>query len=776
MKTLKTLKIMTGALLLGLGSCQTTPLYLDATQSPAARAADLVRRMSLEEKVGQLQCPYGWETYERSGDSVLLTDRFRELVDERHIGMLWGTFRADPWTQRNLETGLSPRMGAELANRMQRYAIEHSRWGIPLFLAEEAPHGFMAIGATVFPTALGQASTWNPELIRRMGGVIASEIRTQGAHIAYGPVLDVVRDPRWSRTEESYGEDPTLTAAMGRAFVEGLGSADLSEREHALSTLKHIAAYGASDGGQNGGANLLGERELRRTFLPPVEAAVRAGARSVMTAYNSIDGVPCTMNDYLLGEVLRGEWGFDGFVISDLFSIEGLYQTHGVATSVDDAARKALTAGVDADLCGEAYLTLIESVRKGLVDPALIDRAAERVLRLKFEMGLFENPNVDVDGCTSGSDAHRQTTLEVARQSIVLLENNGILPLSAGKGTVALIGPNADNVYNQLGDYTAQQSDNVTTLRRGIERLIGADRVRYVRGCAIRDLSTAEIQRAVDAARRSDVAVVVVGGSSARDFDTEYLATGAAVASTRSVKDMECGEGNDRASLALLGRQEELLRAVAQTGKPMVVVYIEGRPLDMRWASEHADALLTAWYPGEAGGEALAEVLFGQYNPAGRLPVSIPRTEGQLPVHYNKLVPANHDYVELEATPLYPFGFGRSYTRFEYGNQAVDSLGRNDYRIRCTVRNCGERDGEEVAQLYIRHLEAPLVQPLRELKAFERIAIPAGEEREVEFRLTPRDLQIIGRDYRPMSYEGRVRIEVGPSSAEHPLVDTLRRR
>lgn len=369
MKTLKTLKIMTGALLLGLGSCQTTPLYLDATQSPAARAADLVRRMSLEEKVGQLQCPYGWETYERSGDSVLLTDRFRELVDERHISMLWGTFRADPWTQRNLETGLSPRMGAELANRMQRYAIEHSRWGIPLFLAEEAPHGFMAIGATVFPTALGQASTWNPELIRRMGGVIASEIRTQGAHIAYGPVLDVVRDPRWSRTEESYGEDPTLTAAMGRAFVEGLGSADLSEREHALSTLKHIAAYGASDGGQNGGANLLGERELRRTFLPPVEAAVRAGARSVMTAYSSIDGVPCTMNDYLLGEVLRGEWGFDGFVISDLFSIEGLYQTHGVATSVDDAARKALTAGVDADLCGEAYLTLIESVRKGLVDP-----------------------------------------------------------------------------------------------------------------------------------------------------------------------------------------------------------------------------------------------------------------------------------------------------------------------------------------------------------------------------------------------------------------------
>ena len=396
------------------------------------------------------------------------------------------------------------------------------------------------------------------------------------------------------------------------------------------------------------------------------------------------------------------------------------------------------------------------------------------MLRLKFEMGLFENPYVDAEACTSGSDAHRQTALDAARQSIVLLENNGVLPLRTEVGTVAVIGPNADNVYNQLGDYTAQQSDGVTTLRRGIERLIGADRVRYVRGCAIRDLSSAEIDRAVDAARRSDVVVVAVGGSSARDFDTEYLATGAAVASTRSLKDMECGEGNDRASLALLGRQEELLRALERTGKPLVVVYIEGRPLDMRWASEHADALLVAWYPGQAGGDALAEVLFGRYNPAGRLPVSIPRTEGQLPVHYNKLVPANHDYVELEATPLYPFGFGRSYTHFEYGDLEVETLGADDYRIRCTVRNCGERDGEEVAQLYIRHLEAPLVQPVRELKAFERVAIPAGEAREVEFRLTPGDLQIIGRDYRPKSYEGRIRIEVGPSSAEHPLVDTLR--
>lgn len=761
--------------LTSLTGCAKRTAYLDATLPPAERAADLVARMSLEEKVGQLLCPYGWEMYVRSGDSTILTDRFRQAVSTRHIGMLWGTFRADPWTKRNLETGLTPQMGARLANAMQRYAIGKSRWGIPLFLAEEAPHGFMSIGATVFPTAPGQASTWNPGLIERMGRVIASEIRSQGAHIAYGPVLDIARDPRWSRVEESYGEDPTLAAAMGCAFVTGLGSYDLSKPLHALSTLKHLAAYGVSEGGQNGGSNLLGERELRRTHLPAVKAAVEAGARSVMTAYSSVDGIPCTANEYLLRDILRGEWGFEGFVISDLFSIEGLCQTHRVAASVPDAAIQAMNAGVDADLCGEAFATLVESVRSGKIDERQIDRAAECVLRQKFEMGLFENPYICEQACTADIPEHRAVALDVARQSVVLLENKGVLPLSKNLKSVAVIGPNADNVYNQLGDYTAQQSDVVVTVRKGVESILGADKVHYVRGCAIRDLASDEIARAAQVARAADVVVVVVGGSSARDFDTEYLATGAAVASTQVVKDMECGEGNDRATLSLMGRQQELLEAVKATGKPLVVVYIEGRPLDMTWAQANADALLLAWYPGQEGGRAVAEVLFGDQNPAGRLPISIPRSVGQLPVHYNKLAPADHDYVDLSAAPLYAFGYGKSYTRFDYSALAIEKSAPNTFRVTCVVKNAGERVGDEVVQLYIRHCMASVVQPLLELKRFSRVSIAPGESRNVEFTLTPAELAILDRRMKAVVEPGEVEVLVGAASNDIRLQGVLKK-
>ena len=376
--------------------------WRDTSLPPQKRAELLTAEMTLDEKIGQLTSPYGWEMYERHGDSVRLTDAFREAVQNGHIGMLWGTFRADPWTQKDLRTGLTPQLAARLANRMQRYAVQHSRLGIPLFLAEEAPHGHMAIGATTFPTAPGQASTWNPELIERMGKVIAAEIRLQGGHICYGPVLDIVRDPRWSRTEESYGEDCYLTARIGEAYVRGTGSGDLSQSRHALSTLKHFIAYGASEGGQNGGSNLLGERELRETYLPPFEAAVKAGARSVMTAYNSVDGIPCTANRRMLTDILRGEWGFDGFVVSDLLSIEGLHETHGVAGSVREAAVQALRAGVDADLKGGAFASLREAAEAGDVAEAEIDRAVERVLALKFEMGLFENPYIDEAAAAGG--------------------------------------------------------------------------------------------------------------------------------------------------------------------------------------------------------------------------------------------------------------------------------------------------------------------------------------------------------------------------------------
>ena len=457
--------------------------WRDTSLPPQKRAELLTAEMTLDEKIGQLTSPYGWEMYERHGDSVRLTDAFREAVQNGHIGMLWGTFRADPWTQKDLRTGLPPQLAARLANRMQRYAVQHSRLGIPLFLAEEAPHGHMAIGATTFPTAPGQASTWNPELIERMGEVIAAEIRLQGGHICYGPVLDIVRDPRWSRTEESYGDDRYLTARIGEAYVRGTGSGDLSQPRHALSTLKHFIAYGASEGGQNGGSNLLGERELRETYLPPFEAAVKAGARSVMTAYNSVDGIPCTANRRMLTDILRDEWGFDGFVVSDLLSIEGLHETHGVAGSVREAAVQALRAGVDADLKGGAFASLREAAEAGDVAEAEIDRAVERVLALKFEMGLFENPYIDEAAAAEvGCAAHSELALEAARQSVTLLENrSGTLPLDPRRlRRVAVIGPNADNIYNQLGDYTAQQR-TANTVRDGLEKLLGRDRVVYSR-------------------------------------------------------------------------------------------------------------------------------------------------------------------------------------------------------------------------------------------------------------------------------------------------------
>lgn len=754
-------------------------IYRDPSASIDKRTKDLVGRMTLEEKVGQLMCPYGWEMYVRKGDSIYLSDTFKEAVGERKVGMLWATFRADPWTRRDYETGLTPATAARLANMMQRYVIENTRLGIPMFLAEEAPHGHMAIGATVFPTALGQASTWNPELIEEMGSVISEEIRLQGGHISYGPVLDIARDPRWSRVEESYGEDPELTSRMGEAFVMGAGSADLSRPNSTVSTLKHFFAYGVSEAGQNGGSQTIGPREIKRVFLPPFRAAVDAGARSVMTAYNSVDGVPCTSNAHMLKEVLRDEWGFDGFVISDLLSIEGLWETHNVAATKAGAAALALQSGVDADLRGDAFHTLIESVRAGKVSERLIDRAVSRVLRLKFEMGLFENPYVDEQAAAENvrNSAHRNVAYRVAAESITLLENNGILPLSKSKGKVAVIGPNADNIYNQLGDYTAQQddtaADGVVTVLKGISDKIGADRVIYAKGCAVRDTGSADIPAAVRAAKQADVAVVVVGGSSARDFKTSYLDTGAATVSSGSVSDMESGEGFDRAALSLLGKQEELLRAVKAVGKPMIVVYIQGRPLDMAWASENADALLCAWYPGQEGGAAVADAIFGELNPAGRLPISIPRSEGQIPVYYNRLRPANHDYVEMPAAPLYPFGHGLSYTGFEYVAMNIIPRGDNSFAVDVTVRNTGAYDGDEVVQLYLRDEEASTVQPLKQLRAFERIDIRRGEERTIRLRLFEEDFRIVDSGLRETLEPGDFTVLVGASSEDIRLMGKI---
>ena len=760
---------MVCALTLTAGHAQKKLPYRDATLSIEERVNDLLSRMTTEEKVGQLRCTLAWDYYETDGKKVVPSEKFKKDIAEGQIGMLWGTYRADPWTRKSLENGLNPELAAKAGNALQKYVLEHTRLGIPLFLAEEAPHGHMAIGTTVFPTGFGMAATWNPQLIERAGQVIGKEVRLQGGHISYGPVLDLTREPRWSRVEEAMGEDPTLAGEIGAAMVRGLGGGDLTQPYSTLATLKHFIGYGTTEGGQNGAPTFVGPRELAEQFLPPFKKAIDAGALSVMTSYNSLDGVPSTCDRHFLTDLLRDEWHFRGFVVSDLYSIDGIYNTHHVAATRAEAGEMALKAGVDADLGALAFADLGESLRAGKITEADLDRAVARVLRLKFEMGLFEHPYVDVKAARTQvrSAEHKAVALDVARASVTLLKNaQGTLPLRKDQ-RVAVIGPNADNVYNLLGDYTSPQEEgNVKTILTGILSKLPSAQVEYVKGCAVRDTTTSDIAAAVRAAQRADVVIVAVGGSSARDFKTSYKETGAAVTDSKTLSDMDCGEGFDRSTLDLMGHQQQLLEALAKTGKPLVVVYIEGRPLLKNWCDEHAAALLTAYYPGQEGGLAIADVLFGDYNPAGRLPVSVPRSVGQLPVYYNKKAPLPHDYVDMTAKPLYPFGYGLSYTHFSYSNLTAAATSATSYDVTVDVTNDGAYDGDEVVQLYLHDEVASTSQPLKQLKHFERVFIPKGETRRVTFHLTADDFSIVGRDMKRVVEPGEFHVMVGASSED----------
>lgn len=755
------------------------PAYKNPDLPVNKRVDDLISRMTVEEKLGQLLCPLGWPMYEKTeteeGATVGVSDEYRKFVQEQHGGMLWATFRADPWTRKTLDNGLNPKLAAEAYNALQRYAIDSTRLGIPMILAEEAPHGHMAIGATVFPTSIGLASTWDKALITEVGKTIARELRAQGGHIGYGPVIDLAREPRWSRVEETYGEDTYLTSQMAAAMVKGTSPKHNGWDKGVISTLKHFVAYGVPEGGHNGNPSNVGERDLHENYLPAFQAAVDAGALSVMTSYNSIDGVPSTGNPELLRRILKEEWGFDGFVVSDLVSIDGLFSDHHIAKDKEDAGIIAMNAGVDVDLGANCYVLLKEAVENGKIKASVINEAVARVLRLKFELGLFDNPYVDP--AVAEAEVRKAENVAVARQAarkgVVLLENNGVLPLSKDM-KVAVIGPNADNMYNQLGDYTAPQPrENIRTVLDGIKAKVGEKNVTYVKGCAIRDTKDNTIAQAVRAARRADVAVVVVGGSSARDFKTTYKETGAAVADKNSISDMEAGEGFDRASLSLLGLQNELLAAVKKSGTPVVVVYIEGRPLDKRWAKTNADALLTQFYPGQQGGDALADVLFGEFNPAGRLPVSVPYDAGQVPVYYNKKFPKGHDYVEMPSDALYPFGYGLSYTTFEYSDLKLEALGGNQVKVSLNVKNTGKYDGEEVVQTYVTDLVASTVRPRKQLRAFERVAVPAGETVAVEMVLDESAFIVYDRQMKPVVEPGEFTIAVGASSDDIRLKQNI---
>ena len=727
---------------------------LDIYENPAftiqERVSDLLSQMTLEEKIGQMLTSLGWPMYERQGNVIRLTEQLTKEIEEYHTGSLWGFMRADPWTQRTLTTGLSPDLAAKASNMLQKFAIDHGRLGIPLFLAEECPHGHMAIGTTVFPTSIGQASTWNPGLIQRMGQAIATEASVQGAHIGYGPVLDLARDPRWSRVEETYGEDSYLNGVMGAALVRGFQN-DLGNGKSVIATLKHFAAYGWTEGGHNGGSAHIGSREMEEAIYPPFREAVAAGALSVMSSYNEIDGIPCTANYNLLTEVLKRRWLFDGFVVSDLYAIGGLRE-HGVAATDYEAAVKAVNAGVDSDLGTTVYADqLVDAVRAGDVSEIVINDAVSRILCLKFRMGLFDHPFVDekLPAQTVASSEHVELAREVARQSIILLKNeNALLPLNKDIKTIAVVGPNADNVYNMLGDYTAPQSEKtVITVLDGIRQKVSANtRIMYAKGCAIRDSSKTGFQEAIEAARQSEVVIMAVGGSSARDFSSKYEETGAAKISNTHISDMESGEGYDRSTLELLGKQRELIYEIRKLGKPIVLVLIKGRPLLLEGIETEVDAIVDAWYPGMQGGNAIADVIFGDYNPAGRLTVSVPRSVGQLPVYYNTKRKGNRSkYIEEEGTPHYPFGYGLSYTSFGYSDMQTEVVETEDdcqVSVSVMVRNEGSCDGDEVVQLYLRDEVASFTTPLKQLRGFQRIHLKVGETKKITFLLDKKSLGI----------------------------------
>ncbi|WP_200956204.1 glycoside hydrolase family 3 N-terminal domain-containing protein [Paenibacillus sp. Root52] len=764
-------------------------IYKDASKSVAERVEHLLSLMTIEEKIGQLVQPFGWQTYTNNEGNITLNESFKQQVEQGGIGSLYGALRADPWTGVTLENGLSAREGAEAVNLIQRYAIEHSRLGIPILIGEECSHGHMAIDGTVFPVPLLLGSTWNVDLYREMCRAVARETRAQGGAVTYSPVLDVVRDPRWGRTEECFGEDPYLIGELAVASVQGLQGESLDQEDTVAATLKHFVGYGSSEGGRNAGPVHMGWRELLEVDLYPFHKAVEAGAASIMPAYNEIDGVPCTVNSELLDRILRKDWGFEGLVITDCGAINMLASGHDVASDGLHASVQAIQAGIDMEMSGEMFgQYLKQAVAEGKLEVQVLDQAVRRVLALKFRLGLFEQPYVDADQAAEviGNEQHIKLARQLAAEGVVLLKNEAAtLPLSiATVGRIAVIGPNADQAYNQLGDYTSPQpKSKVQTVLDGIrskfmcsETVQSSEQVLYAPGCRIRGDSREGFERAIEVASKADTVIMVVGGSSARDFGegTIDLKTGASKVSDNTWNDMECGEGIDRMTLGLAGVQLELIQEVHKLGKTLVVVYINGRPIAEPWVDEHADAILEAWYPGQEGGHAVADILFGDVNPSGRLTISIPKHVGQLPVYYNGKRSRGKRYLEEDLQPRYSFGYGLSYTTFEYSEPKLSANSMTtgeSVTVSVHVTNTGSCAGAEVVQLYISDVISSITRPAKELKGFVKVNVEPGETRNIEFSIGAEQLQYIGRELKPVVEAGQFHIHIGRNVNDTQMVE-----
>ncbi len=726
------------------------PPYRDPSLGAERRARDLLSRLKLEEKVAQMTSV--WMEVGLDG-KVRTVEEVRPLL-RNGIGQLSRVAGTRP---------LPPAEAARLANALQRLLVDETRLGIPALVHEECLAGLMAEGATAFPQAINLGSTFDPGLIERITTVIRRQMRAIGAHQGLAPVVDVARDARWGRIEETLGEDPYLVSRMAHAYVRGLQGDD--PRTGILATLKHFAGYSASEGGRNLAPAHLGPRELRDVFLFPFEVALRsAGAASVMNAYLEIDGVPVAASRELLTGILREEWGFEGLVVADYFSIDFLRSLHRVAHDEAEAAVLAVRAGIDVELPhAHCYAEpLLSALADGRVSREEIDAIVLRILGWKLRVGLFESPYVDPDVASRALDTPEDRALarEAARQSIVLLRNEeDLLPLDPPPRSLAILGPNADRALALFGDYhlpnnlgLESPSVEAPTVLEAIRAALPAEvELRAAPGCDVEEPSREGFAEAVRAARVSEVAIVVLGDRSG------VLRRGTV------------GEHRDSDTLALPGVQEELLREVCATGTPVVLVLLNGRPLATEWIAETLPAIVEAWFPGEEGAGAIAEVLLGRHNPSARLPVTVPRRAGHEPLSYDAKFLARKDYVTSSIAPLFPFGHGLSYTRFEYGDLRIEPervTPTGTVEISCGVTNAGPRAGSEVVQLYLRDSVASATRPVLELKGFARVSLEPGERRTVRFRLPTDLLAFHDPDLRLVVEPGEFEVRVGASSAD----------
>jgi beta-glucosidase len=738
----------------------------------------LLSKMTLEEKIAQLGGVLATPLLEKG--------RFAPAKTAKILKHGIGHISAPAMT-----STLPPLELAAFINDVQDHLRKNTRLGIPAIVHEECLNGFRARGATIFPQNIGLASTWEPDLIGRITSVIRRQMRATGMHQGLAPVLDVARDPRWGRVEETFGEDPFLVSRMAVAYVRNLQGDDI--RQGIVATLKHFAGHSLPEGGLNCAPSHIPPRLFREVYLYPFEKAVKeGGVLSVMNAYHEIDGIPCGASEELLTDILRNEWGFKGVVVSDYFAVAQLETTHRIAAGKGDAAGLSLRAGIDVELPGaDCYgEPLLKAVKSGAVPLALVERAVARVLSLKFRLGLFENTRVSPEAAVKIIDTpeDRKLALKAARKSIVLLKNTGnLLPLKKNLRSIAVIGPSAASQRNLLGDYTypahagyelktdkktgdvrlvlknkGKNKDEVAapevvTILEGIKAAVSkTTRVSYARGCKVKEESRDGFPEAVKAAQSADVAVMVVGDMSGL------------------IPDATSGEMRDRSVLGLPGVQEELVNAVYETGTHVVLVLTNGRPYTLKWLAEKIPAIIVAWEPGEEGGQAVADVLFGDYNPGGKLPISFPRNEGQIPVYYYHKPSGRksaiwQDYVDGSAAPLFEFGYGLSYTTFEFSNLAI-KLAKVpvDHTVVITVdvANIGKRAGEEVVQLYINDVLASVTRPVKELKAFERIHLKPGEKKTVTFRIPTDSLAFYDKNMERKVEPGVFKVMIGSSSAD----------